>query len=190
MKIIPTTLEGILIIEPKIFGDTRGFFYESYHLEKYSNLGIKENFVQDNFSHSSFGTLRGLHYQLTKQQAKLVSVSKGKVFDVAVDIRFGSPNFGKWFGTILSEENLRQMYIPKGFAHGFYVLSNTADFSYKCSNFYSPEDEHGIQWDDPKIAIDWPLSNRTSPILSIKDSKNWNLKDIPAKYLPTFEKEA
>ncbi|MGY3802542.1 dTDP-4-dehydrorhamnose 3,5-epimerase [Pigmentibacter ruber] len=187
MKIISTDIPRLIIIEPNIYTDSRGFFFESYQIKKYSEFGIPDNFVQDNFSQSSSGVLRGLHYQLKNPQAKLVSVIKGEVFDVAVDIRLNSPTFGKWFGTILSGENRRQIYIPKGFAHGFYVLSNTAEFTYKCSDFYYPDDEYGIIWNDPSLNIDWPLNYNNEVILSQKD-KNYNiLSAISNEYLPIYE---
>ncbi|WP_299492003.1 dTDP-4-dehydrorhamnose 3,5-epimerase [Acaryochloris sp. IP29b_bin.137] len=166
MNIRKTPLPDVLVIEPQVFSDQRGYFLETYHQQRYEALGITATFVQDNHSHSSKGTLRGLHYQLKNPQGKLVSVLSGEVFDVAVDIRQGSPYFGMWFGEYLSGENHKQMYIPPGFAHGFCVLSQTADFLYKCTNFYAPDDEYGIVWNDPKLAIEWPIKQ---PKLSSKD---------------------
>jgi dTDP-4-dehydrorhamnose 3,5-epimerase len=181
MKIHPTRLEGVVIVEPKVFTDPRGFFFETYQAIRYRENGIDCQFVQDNLSYSVKNTLRGLHYQHPHGQAKLVSVIKGEVFDVAVDIRRGSPNFGKWFGVTLSAENHRQMLIPEGFAHGFCVLSDDAVFSYKCSDFYTPEAERGIVWNDAQIGIEWPIKD---PILSDKDGNYPSLKDVPVSDLP------
>ncbi|GBD94010.1 dTDP-4-dehydrorhamnose 3,5-epimerase [bacterium BMS3Abin05] len=175
MKVIPTPLEGVLIIEPKVFEDERGFFFESYHYDRYAENGIAVTFVQDNHSRSVKNTLRGLHYQVNPGQGKLVRVVVGEVFDVAVDIRPGSPTFGRWFGAFLSAENKKQMYIPVGFAHGFCVTSKVAEFEYKCTAYYSREDERGILWNDPDLAIDWPVKN---PVLSEKDKKNSLFKDV------------
>lgn len=183
MNVIKTPLPGVLLIEPKVFGDRRGYFMETFQAERYREAGIKADFVQDNFSHSQGGVVRGLHYQLHHPQAKLVSVISGEVFDVAVDIRQGSPTFGKWFGAILNDENHRQLYIPQGFAHGFCVLSKTADFQYKCSDYYHPEDEVGVSWNDPAIGIEWPI---TDPVLSDKDKGLLPLVDIPADKLPPY----
>lgn len=169
MKITPTRLPEVLLIEPDVFGDSRGFFLESWHKEKYAASGLDVDFVQDNHSRSGQGVLRGLHYQLDKPQGKLVRVVTGSVFDVAVDIRKGSPRFGQWVGMELSEENQHQLYVPPGFAHGFCVLSETADFLYKCTEFYAPKDEHGISWDDPDIGIDWPGKDFR---ISDKDTRN------------------
>jgi dTDP-4-dehydrorhamnose 3,5-epimerase len=176
MKINKTPIDGILVIEPDVFKDERGFFLETFHAQKYKDLGIEKNFVQDNLSFSSKGILRGLHFQHRNPQAKMVQVLLGEVFDVAVDIRRNSPTFGKWFGMMLSQENLCQMYIPEGFAHGYCVVSKTALFAYKCSDFYSPADEGGLFWSDPEIGIEWPVSN---PILSKKDSKLPCLSEFP-----------
>ncbi len=173
MKVIPSDHPEVLIIEPDVFPDARGFFMESFHAAKYRAQGLPETFVQDNHSRSSRGVLRGLHYQLEHPQGKLVWVVTGEVFDVAVDIRRGSPFFGQWTGAVLSEENQLRMYIPPGFAHGFCTLSEQADFLYKCTDFYAPNDEYGIAWDDPAIGIQWPaleyaLSERDlcNPVLS------------------------
>ena len=168
MHISKTSLPGVILIEPKVFGDSRGFFLESYHAHRYAQEGLPGQFVQDNHSRSVQGTLRGLHYQLQHPQGKLVWVVVGEVFDVAVDIRQGSPTFGQWFGTYLSAENHQQLYIPPGFAHGFSVTSDTAEFLYKCTDFYSPGDEYGILWNDPVLNIDWPTD---TPILSAKDAQ-------------------
>jgi dTDP-4-dehydrorhamnose 3,5-epimerase len=160
MKVIETELAGVLLIEPKVFRDERGSFFESYHARRYAQLGIGAQFVQDNYSRSRKGVLRGLHYQLGHPQAKLVQVLSGAVFDVAVDVRKGSPHFGRWVSYYLSDENRRQLYIPEGFAHGFYVLSDVADFHYKCSEFYAREEERGVRWDDPDLGIAWPAGQR------------------------------
>jgi len=183
MKIISTKLPGTLLIEPRVFSDGRGYFFESYHFERYSQHGIRDQFVQDNLSYSVKGTLRGLHYQSPHSQAKLVQVLSGEVFDVAVDIRSGSPAFGQWEGVLLSSENRRQFYIPKGFAHGFCVLSDTAIFSYKCDDFYAPDCEAGVLWSDPDLGIDWPVK---APVISEKDSLCPRLRDIPMEQLPVF----
>ncbi len=170
-----TPIEGVLLIEPKVFSDPRGFFFESYSKKKYANDGISLDFVQDNHSKSSKGVLRGLHYQISKPQDKLVRVTQGEVFDVAVDIRKNSPTFGRWVGFLLSGQNMLQLFVPKGFAHGFCVLSETAEFLYKCSDYYYPEDEGGIIWNDPDLKIDWPIID---PLLSNKDKKYPRFKDI------------
>ncbi len=174
MKIIQTPLTDVIIIEPRVFRDERGFLFESFSKQKYADAGIHCDFVQDNHSFSQGGVLRGLHFQTDHPQAKLVRVIRGEVFDVAVDLRKKSPNFGKWYGTKLSAENNKQMFVPEGFAHGFCVLSDEAEFLYKCSNYYSPGGEGGILWDDPEINIEWPLTN---PTLSEKDQLFPCLKD-------------
>ena len=175
----------IKLIKPVVYTDQRGFFLETYHQQKYNPLGVPENFVQDNHSHSRQGVLRGLHFQLRHPQGKLIYVSRGTIFDVAVDIRRGSPTFGQWVGTILSDENHHQLYIPPGFAHGFYVLSEAADVIYKCTDFYNKDDDFGIFWNDPQIGIDWPLEGQ--PLLSAKDSQLPLLKDIPLEQLPQYQ---
>jgi dTDP-4-dehydrorhamnose 3,5-epimerase len=184
LKYHEKTIKEVLLLEPDIYEDDRGFFMETYHHTKYSNIGIDSAFVQDNRSRSKKGVLRGLHYQLKNPQAKLVYVITGKILDVAVDIRQGSPTFGKWSGDILSYENRHQLYIPEGFAHGFCVLSDIADVMYKCTDFYDPDDEYGIFWSDPDINIDWPLENS---FLSPKDAGNPKLADIPESNLPTHK---
>ncbi|MBW1892781.1 MAG: dTDP-4-dehydrorhamnose 3,5-epimerase [Deltaproteobacteria bacterium] len=184
MKVFSTALDGVLIIEPSVFPDNRGFFMETYNRDRYKAEGIETDFVQDNFSYSVQGTLRGLHYQFPHSQAKLVQVLDGAIFDVAVDIRRGSSTFGQWTGAQLSGENKRQFLIPEGFAHGFAVLSKTAMFTYKCSDFYSPECEKGVIWNDPDIGIEWPV---TQPILSDRDKKLLFLKNIDQEYLPIVE---
>src|SRR5664279_1088947 len=169
MKVIKTAIPEVLIIEPKVFGDSRGFFYESFNQKAFQQAtGLDINFVQDNHSHSAKGVLRGLHYQIQQPQGKLVRVVKGTVFDVAVDIRKSSPTFGLWVGAELSEENHRQMWIPAGFAHGFVVLTDSAEFLYKTTDYYAPEYERSIIWNDPDLAIDWQLGSAT-PLLSAKD---------------------
>ena len=167
-----------------VFKDDRGFFMETYHTSKYSESGLDQAFVQDNHSHSRRFTLRGLHYQLKHPQGKLVYVIAGEILDIAVDIRKGSPTFGRWTGTLLSDKNKRQLFVPAGFAHGFCVLSETADVIYKCTDLYTPGDEYGILWSDPTIDIVWPIDN---PILSEKDAKNPQLKDVPASLLPVYK---
>jgi dTDP-4-dehydrorhamnose 3,5-epimerase len=180
MNITPCDLPGLLVIEPKVFGDSRGFFLESWNERRYAELGIQERFVQDNFSFSRWGTLRGLHFQNPAAQGKLVSVLQGEVFDVAVDLRVGSPTFARWRGACLSDEDKRQFYIPSGFAHGFVVLSETALFHYKCTEFYSPESERAIRWNDPDLQIQWPID---SPVLSAKDAAAPLLRDLPKDHL-------
>jgi dTDP-4-dehydrorhamnose 3,5-epimerase len=182
MKVIETAIPGVVILEPKVFGDDRGFFMETFHAKKYADAGIAGPFVQDNFSRSVKGTLRGLHFQEPHAQGKLVQVLAGTVFDVAVDIRRGSPTFGKWVGVELSAQNKRQFWVPPGFAHGFCVLSESADFHYKCTALYAPESERAIIWNDPDLAIDWPLSE--APRLSPKDAAAPRLKDAPV--LPAY----
>ena len=183
MKKVETAIEGLIIIEPTVLTDERGFFFESYHQAKFSELGIPDNFVQDNHAKSVKGTLRGLHYQIARPQAKLCRVIYGAVLDVAVDIRRGSPSFGKFVSTILSAENMQQIYIPEGFAHGYLVLSETAEFLYKCSNFYVSEYERGVLWNDPEIGINW---NVESPTLSAKDKKHLPLSQIALHDLPVY----
>ncbi len=167
MKVIPTQLAGVVIIEPKVFTDPRGFFLEFYHADRYGLAGIP-TFVQDNHSSSMRGTIRGLHYQLRRPQGKLLRAIRGAVFDVAADIRRGSPDFGRWVGVELSADNKRQLFVPAGFAHGFCVTSDVAEVEYKCTDFYAPDDEHGVVWNDPTIGIKWPTEQ---PILSDKDGK-------------------
>jgi dTDP-4-dehydrorhamnose 3,5-epimerase len=172
MKSTPTAIPDVLVLEPKVFGDARGFFLESFNARTLRELtGLDVQFVQDNHSRSAKGVLRGLHYQLRQPQGKLVRVVCGRVFDVAVDVRRASPTFGRWVGTELSEENNRQFWVPAGFAHGFVVLSDSADFLYKTTDYYAPEDERCIAWDDPAIGVDWGLAQAgiTEPILSAKD---------------------
>jgi dTDP-4-dehydrorhamnose 3,5-epimerase len=181
MKVIETSLPGVLVIEPQVFGDARGFFYESYNEVRFREAGIDARFVQSNVSRSAKGVLRGLHYQWPHPQGKFVSVLEGEVFDVAVDIRRGSPHFGKWFGAMLTADNKRHMWIPEGFAHGFCVLSEYATFSYQCTALYDAKADAGVAWNDPAIGIDWPIGE---PRLSEKDNKAPMLKDIPVDRLP------
>lgn len=170
MRVIPTAIPDVLIIEPKVFGDARGFFFESFNQRAFNEAtGLNVQFVQDNHSRSSKGVLRGLHYQIEHAQDKLVRVVQGAVFDVAVDIRKSSPTFGKWVGIELTAENFRQMWVPAGFAHGFLVLSESADFLYKTTDYYYPEHERAIRWYDPALAIDWPLEGK--PVVSTKDEQ-------------------
>lgn len=173
MKGIPLAIPDVILIEPKVFGDSRGFFMETYHQEKFRELGIDKPFVQDNHSKSAKGVLRGLHYQLVNPQGKLVRAIRGEILDVAVDVRKGSPTFGKWVAEVLSEENKRQLYVPEGFAHGFLVLSDIAEVTYKCTDLYAPQHEQGVLWSDPAIGIHWPLTDvqlsekdKISPLLA------------------------
>ena len=169
MKFTPTTIPDIILIEPKVFGDQRGFFMETYQEQKFAEAGIAVTFVQDNHSGSGQGILRGLHYQIHQTQGKLVRVVAGEIFDVAVDLRRSSPTFGQWVGDYLSADNKRQLWIPVGFAHGFYVLSEWAEVLYKATDYYAPEWERTINWGDPAIGIEWPLLDGREPILSTKD---------------------
>jgi dTDP-4-dehydrorhamnose 3,5-epimerase len=184
MKTIETALPGVMVIEPQVFGDERGFFMETFHQARYADFNIHATLVQDNLSLSQKGVLRGLHFQHPRPQGKLIQVLKGEVFDVAVDIRIGSPTFGKWVSVTLSSENRRQVYIPPDFAHGFLVTSDEALFAYKCTEYYCPETESAICWDDPEIGIDWPIEN---PVLSQKDSSLPRLKDIDRSRLPIYK---
>ena len=176
-------LPGVLIIRPDVSHDNRGFFAETYHLKKYTEQGLPVTFVQDNHSRSFKGVVRGLHYQLHYPQGKLVFAVRGEIFDVAVDIRVGSPTFGHWVGQVLSEVNRYQMYIPEGFAHGFCALSDVADVVYKCTDFFHPEDDRGILWSDPDIGIAWPVK---TPVVSGKDSRHPRLQEVPKALLPQF----
>ena len=180
MNVTPGKIKDLFVIEPKAFGDARGFFMETWNLRKYQEAGMRAPFVQDNISVSRRGALRGLHFQNPNPQGKLVSVLQGEVLDVVVDIRRSSPSFGQWEAVRLSSDNKRQFYIPAGFAHGFLVLSETAMFHYKCTDFYSPKDEMTLRWNDPAIGIDWAVKD---PIVSEKDSKGLLLKDIPQERL-------
>lgn len=176
MQVIATNLDGVLIVEPRVFGDERGFFYESFNARTFQEAtGLAANFVQDNHSRSAQGVLRGLHYQVQQAQGKLVRVTQGEVYDVAVDLRRSSPSFGQWTGVYLSAENKRQLWIPEGFAHGFLVLSDYAEFLYKTTDYYAPAHERCIRWDDPTLAVDWPLQG--SPLLSAKDQAGVAFRD-------------
>jgi dTDP-4-dehydrorhamnose 3,5-epimerase len=183
MKIIETELPGCLILEPRVFGDARGYFYESFNRDKLAEAGLHPQYVQGNVSSSARGVLRGLHYQWPKPQGKLVSVLEGEVFDVAVDIRRGSPHFGRWTATVLSGENKRHFLIPEGFAHGFAVLSERAVFTYLCTETYDAQADAGIRWDDPELAVDWPLSE---PLLSAKDQAAPLLCEVAEDRLPVY----
>lgn len=184
MRFLRTELDGMIVVEPDVFRDERGFFLETYHARKFAEGGIPAVFVQDNHSMSKRGTLRGLHAQRRRAQGKLVRVVRGEIYDVAVDIRLGSPTFKKWAGVVLSAENYREVYVPPGFAHGFCVTSDVAEVIYKCTDLYDPADEFGIAWNDPEIAIRWPVEN---PIISEKDSRAPRIAEIAAtlpKYVP------
>ncbi|MCS6770765.1 MAG: dTDP-4-dehydrorhamnose 3,5-epimerase [Kiritimatiellae bacterium] len=187
MKVTPLEIPDVLLVEPVVFGDARGFFMETFHAARYRAAGIDRDFVQDNFSFSRRGIVRGLHYQLHKPQAKLVYVTDGEVLDVAVDIRRGSPTFGRWCARVLSSGNRCQMFIPEGFAHGFCVLSECASFQYKCSAFYDPADERGIAWNDPDIGITWPVED---PVLSERDRRLPRLRDVDPSDLPIYRSPA
>jgi dTDP-4-dehydrorhamnose 3,5-epimerase len=184
VDVLKTEIEGVLIVVPKVFEDRRGFFMETFNSRRYKEAGIQADFCQDNLSFSCRNSLRGLHYQLPHGQDKLVQVLQGEILDVAVDIRRGSPTFGRAVMAMLSEHNSRQMFIPKGFAHGFCVLSEKALIVYKCSDFYAPEQERGVLWSDPALGIEWPV---TAPLLSVKDERLPLLVDIPAEQLPEYK---
>lgn len=183
MDVKETEIPGLKIVEPKVFGDARGYFLETYSARRYADAGISQNFVQDNISFSGRGILRGLHFQNPGVQGKLVTVLQGEVFDVAVDIRHGSPTFGKWFGLFLNGENKRQFWVPAGFAHGFVVTSELALFSYKCDDYYNPQSEYSLLWNDPDIGISWPIE---LPKLSLKDEKARRLRDFRSEELPRY----
>lgn len=176
MKVETTKLEGVLLVTPQVFGDDRGFFMETYNQQKAEGLGLPVNFVQDNHSKSSKGVLRGLHYQSPQWQGKLVRTVQGEIFDVAVDIRAGSPTYGEWVGFYLNDENKQQLYVPEGFAHGFVVTSDTAEVVYKCTSLYEPSQEGSVLWNDPDIGIEWPVE---SPLLSEKDKVGQRLANLP-----------
>ena len=181
MEVVKTPIEGVLLIKPKVFGDIRGYFVETWQKNRYEEAGIDFPFVQDNHSKSTKGILRGLHFRKKHPQGKLVMVSLGEVFDVAVDIRKDSPTFGKWFGAILSDKNQHQLWIPPGMAHGFVVLSDVAHFHYKCTDYYQPDDEGSIKWDDPEIGIDWPID--FEPLVSAKDGVAHSFNDLEKSLL-------
>ncbi len=188
MKVVTTELPGVLVIEPRRHGDQRGFFAETWHQERYHEAGLRRSFLQDNVSFSSRGTLRGLHFQHPRAQGKLVYVLQGEIFDVAVDVRVGSPTFGRWFGLTLSSDDLRQMFVPEGFAHGFCVTSPTALVAYKCTSYYAPEAEHSLLWKDPDLDIAWPVE---SPTISAKDGAASRLAELREQgVLLVFERGA
>ena len=184
MNVKETKLPGVLILEPKVFPDDRGYFLETWNSTRYEQVGIPGLFVQDNISFSKKGILRGLHFQYPQSQGKLIQVLSGEVMDIIVDIRVGSPTYSQWIGEVISESNHRQIYVPPGFAHGYCVTSETALFSYKCTDFYNPATEHGIIWNDPDIRIEWPIAQ---PVLSPKDEAYSRLKDLRPENLPQFE---
>jgi dTDP-4-dehydrorhamnose 3,5-epimerase len=184
LEIIQTPLPGVLLIKPRVIDDPRGFFLENYRADSLAKAGIHDNFVQDNHSRSTRGVVRGMHYQLRNPQAKLCRVVSGEVFDVALDIRVGSPTFGQWYGAVLSSDNKLELYIPSGFAHGFVVRSEFADFLYKCSEYYDAPSDRGVLWNDPELGIDW---NIEAPILSAKDQKHLPLAQVPHELLPRYQ---
>ena len=177
-----TGIEGLVVVEPKVFGDNRGYFMETYNYTDFKAAGLDMVFVQDNQSKSKKGVLRGLHFQKKNPQGKLVRVVSGEVYDVAVDLRRGSDTYGKWYGVLLSAENKKQFYVPEGFAHGFVVMSETAEFVYKCTRFYDPSDEGGLMWNDPEIGIDWPVPENAELLLSEKDQHHQPLKDFESPF--------
>lgn len=177
-----TGIEGLVVVEPKVFGDNRGYFMETYNYNDFKAAGLDMVFVQDNQSKSKKGVLRGLHFQKKTPQGKLVRVVSGEVYDVAVDLRKGSDTYGKWYGVLLSAENKKQFYVPEGFAHGFVVMSETAEFVYKCTRFYDPSDEGGLMWNDPEIGIDWPVPENAELLLSEKDQHHQPLKDFESPF--------
>lgn len=181
MRVIPTSIPAVCIVEPKVWTDARGFFLEIWHSARFAAAGIEQRFVQDNHSRSVQGTLRGLHYQIEQVQGKLIRVVTGRIFDVAVDLRRSSSTFARWVGTELSEHNHRQLWVPPGFAHGFYVLSEQADVVYKCTAHYAAEHERTLRWDDPELAIEWPLGDGAAPLLSDKDAAG-----VPLRLAPVF----
>ena len=183
MKFLPTELPGVVIVEPDVHRDARGFFLETWSAPKYAAGGIDAIFVQDNHSRSARGTLRGLHLQTPRAQAKLLRASFGEIYDVAVDVRRGSPTFGKWVGVVLSADNARQLFVPEGYAHGFCVLSESADLAYKCTDVYVPEDEITLRWDDPAVGVQWPIAD---PLLSARDASAKTLAELGDR-LPRFE---
>jgi dTDP-4-dehydrorhamnose 3,5-epimerase len=187
MNVVPTELPGVVILEPRVFRDDRGYFLETWSRDRYAAAGLPAEFVQDNLSYSTRGVLRGLHYQHPRAQGKLVGVLRGEVYDVAVDIRRGSPTFGRWVGVTLSAENGRQLYVPVGFAHGFVVMGEEALFVYKCTAPYDPGGEGSIVWDDPDLGIRWPLPAGAAPRLSPKDAAAPRLRDVPADRLPAYQ---
>jgi dTDP-4-dehydrorhamnose 3,5-epimerase len=186
MRLIDTAIPDVKLLEPVVHGDHRGFFMESYNRRRLADLGIVREFVQDNHSRSRAGVLRGLHYQLGRPQAKLVRATRGRVWDVVVDLRRGSPTFRRWVGAELNEDNHRMLFSPEGFGHGFLVLSEIAEFQYKCSDYYAPDEERGLRWDDPTIAIEWPLDRGFEPVLSDRDRAWPSLDDAEPDDLPRY----
>jgi dTDP-4-dehydrorhamnose 3,5-epimerase len=180
VKVIETSIPDVKIIEPRIFGDERGFFLETFRDDWFKNNVADVTFIQDNHSKSSQGILRGMHYQLEQTQGKLVRVTSGEVYDVAIDMRKNSPSYGQWFGVLLSAKNMLQLWVPAGFAHGFYVTSESAEFVYKCTDYYAPQHEFSVKWDDPALAITWPILTNTKPSLSVKDEEGLLFKDAPS----------
>jgi len=180
MEIIETRIPDVKIIKPKVFGDERGFFLETFRDDWFKENVADVTFIQDNHSKSSQGILRGMHYQLEQTQGKLVRVTSGEVYDVVIDMRKSSPSYGQWFGVLLSEANKRQLWVPAGFAHGFYVTSKSAEFVYKCTDYYAPQHEVSVKWDDPALGIDWPILTNTQPSLSAKDEAGLLFKDAPS----------
>jgi dTDP-4-dehydrorhamnose 3,5-epimerase len=183
IKFIETKLPGVMLVEPQVYKDPRGYFLETFNAAKYTQSSIPDKFLQDNHSHSERNTVRGLHYQLNQPQGKLIYVVSGEIYDVCVDIRHGSPHFGHWYGCLLSMANHRQMYVPEGFAHGFAVLSDSADVIYKCTRLYDAKDDRGILFNDPELRIDWPINK---PLLSEKDRKNPTLAQLALENLPVY----
>lgn len=186
MEIIKTPLEGFKIIKPSIHEDGRGFFLETYQKNRFHQVGITDKFVQDNHSRSKYGVVRGLHFTVKKPQAQLITVLRGRIFDVVVDIRLGSPTFGKWFGVELSDNNIRQIYQPPGFAHGYCVLSDWVDLHYKVTQYYDRDDEGGLFWNDPDIKIEWPISH---PNIAMRDATFLKLKELPKEKLPAYQEK-
>lgn len=182
-KFIETGIEGLVIVEPTVFGDNRGYFMETYNYNEFAAAGLDMVFVQDNQSKSKKGVLRGLHFQKNNPQGKLVRAVRGEVYDVAVDLRKGSKTYGKWYGVLLSEENKRQFYVPEGFAHGFLVMTDTAEFVYKCTRFYDPTDEGGLMWNDPDVGVEWPIQEGMEILLSEKDKKNTAFRDLESPFV-------
>ncbi len=180
MKVLETSIRDVKIIEPQVFGDERGFFLETFRDDWFKENVADVTFIQDNHSKSTQGILRGMHYQLEQTQGKLVRVTSGEVYDVAIDMRKNSPSYGQWFGTLLSADNKRQLWVPAGFAHGFYVTSESAEFVYKCTDYYAPRHEVSVKWDDPSLEIDWPILPNTKPSLSEKDENGLLFKDAPS----------
>lgn len=182
-QFIETGIEGLVIVEPAVYGDDRGYFMETYNYNDFKAAGLDMVFVQDNQSKSKKGVLRGLHFQKSNPQGKLVRAVKGEVYDVAVDLRRGSETYGKWYGVLLSEENKRQFYVPEGFAHGFLVMTDTAEFVYKCTRFYDPSDEGGLMWNDPDVGVTWPIEEGMEILLSDKDKKNTAFHDLESPFV-------